>query len=747
MNNLVLRNDLYLLEFDAANGALIRLRDEAAGCEVITEPRLADSFRLLLPLPDMHANYVLGSEQALTSWQVSASHAVLHWAGPLKNGRGAWDLDVTLRVELAGEAVVFQMEVANRSAVRLTEVWQASIGGMTGLGGDEATRRRTEAMLPVGQGHWNRDVFINFGTRECLGLTNAEQRFAYPLQMSMPWLSLHNRQTGRALYCAALEKAPRTKLVRLALMPGVAHDRKGGDWLRPDEVGGQPIGLTMNWVNVPHTPPGQTFVGPRIVLQSHAGDWRQSAALYRQWFESEFPVVDSRKQWIRQETAYLDTMFLLPEDNVNLTFGDMAPWAAAAKRAGLKALLVSGWHRGGHDRGYPMYEPDPRLGTWEDLRRAIAQCHNMGMKVFFFVNFDPVDEGTPWFQSEGKKYLALDWRGFDFGPYGWGMGTLSARANMTRTGLVNCNPLHRPFRDLLVGYFRKLAEAGADGLHVDKLIIYNADFNPAHGASPDQAVGEGELACLQEMLQACRAVNPEFCVSFEGWWDRLLSFGDVAWWGAPEESALKTAFPQVTACVGLTQPGDFNVVNYAALRGHHLLIGPGHYTRGADFPPMRRVIEYAGEVTRIRNSLLDCVSRGAVLPKSELTVAGAFASDTGAAWSVFRNIDNGRRAAVLINTGPCASEATDVDFAYSPTRHATLHQPFQQPRQVTLPTRLAIEGERLAILVEDAATSGNQAEPPAKRTGGKTRRAVSATKHRGVPRARTPGATGSTPRR
>lgn len=700
MPNLVLENDLYLLEFDADHGALVHLRDKVGGCEVITEPRLSDSFRLLLPMPDMHAHYVLGNQQKLSSGDVTGSRAVLRWDGPLSSPQGQFDISVALNVELAGDTVVFQMQVTNRSSLVLTEVWQAMVGGMTGLGDDDSARRQTRAMIPVGQGTWDRDLFANFGTRECLGVTHAEHHFAYPLQLSMPWLCLHNPKTGQALYCAALERAPRTKLIRLALMPGVAHERKGSDWLRPDEVDGEPIGVTMNWVNIPHTPPGQTFVGPQIVMQCHAGNWRQSAGLYRRWFDSQFPVVDSRQQWIRRETAYLDTMFLLPEDNVNVTFAQMPQWAAAAKRAGLRALLVSGWHRGGHDRGYPMYEPDPRLGTYEQLREGIEQCHRLGMKVFFFVNFDPVDEGTQWYQTEGKKYTTLDWRGFDFGPYGWGMGTLSARAYITRTGLVNCNPLHKGFRDLLVDFFRKLAEIGADGLHVDKLIVYNADYNPRLGVSPDQAMGEGELACLSQVLEACRKVNPEFCISFEGWWDRLLSYGDVAWWGSPEESALKTAFPQFTTCVGVTQPGDFNVINYAALRGQSLLIGPGHYTQGADFAPMRRVIEYAAEVTRIRNALLDDVSRAAIADKGELLVSGQFASDPNAAWSVFRNTSTGRRTAILVNAGSAALRVSDTQFLPPCVRRATLYRPFQPAEAVALPTELIIESERLAILVE-----------------------------------------------
>ena len=373
VQNIVLQNDLCLLEFDRANGALVRLLDEVGGCEVITEPRLAESFRLLLPLPDMHANYLLGSEQALTSCELTASGAVLRWAGPLKNARGTWDLDVMLRVELVGETVSFRMEVTNRTAFRLTEVWQAMIGGMTGLGEDGLVRRQTEALLPIGHGHWNRDVFVNFGTRECLGVTYAEQAWAYPRQMSMPWLSLHNPRTGRALFFAALEAKPRTKMIRLALMPGVAHDRKGGDWLRADEADGQPIGMTMNWVNFPHTPPGQTFVGPQIVLQSHAGDWRQSAALYRHWFESQFPVVDSRKHWVRQETAYLDTMFLLPEDNVNLTFTQMPQWRRPQRGSACGPCWSAAGTAAGTTAATPCTNP---IHAWARMRTCAEASTN-----------------------------------------------------------------------------------------------------------------------------------------------------------------------------------------------------------------------------------------------------------------------------------------------------------------------------------------------------------------------------------
>jgi hypothetical protein len=39
-------------------------------------------------------------------------------------------------------------------------------------------------------------------------------------------------------------------------------------------------------------------------------------------------------------------------------------------------------------------EPDPRLGTYEDLRRALAACHEMGTSVYFFVNYHVWSHGA-----------------------------------------------------------------------------------------------------------------------------------------------------------------------------------------------------------------------------------------------------------------------------------------------------------------------------------------------------------------
>jgi hypothetical protein len=78
-------------------------------------------------------------------------------------------------------------------------------------------------------------------------------------------------------------------------------------------------------------------------------------------------------------------MFELPEGTINYRFKDIPHWARDAKAAGINSVLISGWHVGGHDNGYPDYSPEPRLGTWKELEEGIKACHKLGLRVYFFV--------------------------------------------------------------------------------------------------------------------------------------------------------------------------------------------------------------------------------------------------------------------------------------------------------------------------------------------------------------------------
>lgn len=707
-----LENDAIRVALDDRTGAVVSLLNKATGTELIAEPRLAENFRVLLPIPDLQCNYIRGTEQPLAAARQSGSGFELRWDGPLVNEHGRFDLDVTLWVELAGPAVQFRCQVRNRTQHDIAEVWFAMLGGLMGLGhGDEA--RDTKLLVPYSNTGWRQDLFRDFGnTRgQTLGVPGGEHSFSYPGYMSMPWVSLYHPGRDEGLYFAALEDAPRVKAVCFSL-DCLAQDRPSGNWPRKEEIGDLPLGVRMSWVHFPYTRPGRTFSSATVQLQFHRGDWRGSAELYRQWFTARHKPIPPGSTWIRRDTACMHTMFMLPEDNINVRFKDIPAWARSAADHDVGHVMIAGWNVGGHDRGYPYYQPDPRLGTWEELQAGVRACHDLGLHVSFFVNCQPVDMSTEWYKRELHKYRFQDRHGqLYFVINYWGMGTLGARSRFTATPFCEINPAHPQVRELLIRQLRRLVEIGADGLHIDKFFQHSFDFNPLLGdASPDLAQHEGCLRFIEELLAAGRAINPHFCVSFEGNWDRLLAYADTIWWGGGEDIPLKEAFPQVALIAGIEQPFDFNRVNRAVLQGQNLLIGPANYCRDMNYPPMRELADYIGQVTRIRRELFDIVSLGRKLDASDglyqcrpatLRLAEPFAASPLARWSVFRDARTGRRAAILANFSPGPLELADLALEGNADGPCRVYQPGQSTQPARFPLSLRLPAERLAFVVEE----------------------------------------------
>jgi len=300
------------------------------------------------------------------------------------------------------------------------------------------------------------------------------------------------------------------------------------------------------------------------------------------------------------------------------------------------------------------------------------------------------------------------------------MGTLAARLGLTKAPLSVASLGIPEYRKLLLRRMERLAKAGADGLHIDKCSPFMLNFNPRLTASPDRVEWEAHLLFLDELFDRCRAINPEFQISYESWWDRLMPYSDVCWWAPDSHSVMKVVFPHWVSHAGIVQPYDYNMVNLATVRGQNLLVGPANYTDSMRYAPMKDLCAYVGEVTRIRNELLDFVSRGELVDASEplfasrqpvLRLSGPSAKDTNLRWSVFRNAVTGVRTAVLANLGRTPMRGLSVSFTGEGRGRCQVHRPFRKPASAALPVVIGIPPERLAIVVESEVEKGLRRRP------------------------------------
>ena len=120
---------------------------------------------------------------------------------------------------------------------------------------------------------------------------------------------------------------------------------------------------------------------------------------------------------------------------------------------------------------------------------------------------------------------------------------------------------------------------------------------------------------------------------------------------------------------------------------------------------MRHLSAYIKEITQIRRELLDTVSLGEFSDTSKIHLEGQFVADSLARWSVFRNLQTGERAGVLVNLGVIPLEASVVAFEGNNKGEVRIYQPFEETRNTKLPVTVTVPPERLVIVVENIAKS------------------------------------------
>ncbi len=504
--------------------------------------------------------------------------------------------------------------------------------------------------------------------------------YAYPGHVNMSFTCVQSAAAKKSLYFASHDEIARYK---------VYHFEQHANADAKD--------VFACIEHMPFTPPQKTFDGSTVVLRVVDGDWRAAGQIYRAWFAKTFGICKPADCWIRRQSFFQMTMFQLPEGTINFRFKDIPRWAEDAKDHGINAVQISGWHLGGHDNGYPYYIVDPCLGTWQELEDGIKACHKMGLKVFFFVNYQQAMLDSEWYHNELSKYREYGPNGEVTWNAGWGMGTLWARMGHPKL-MTGCDPAFPEYRKIIVDQFARLAQIGGDGVHVDKMFPAAIDYNPNLPMSPDTAGWEGAILLTKEVFAACRKYNPDWAMSFECNWDRLLQFSGATWW-VGNQRITRSVFPENAETLAISMAYDYLGVNNAVREGHAVMLAPMGFCRSVGWKPWEGLADYIKEVKRIQDSLTETVFCGEMLGREGVEMPGGAAA--GIDYNVSRNIRTGKRVCILTNRTMELRKQPLTAFEASQSGEVRIHTPFQPAKVVKLPAEIDVPAERI-VFVEEA---------------------------------------------
>ena len=285
------------VEVSRANGSITRIRDKKTGLDLLLEPRLAGSYRFALPIPGrepwqtIEANWVFGKDQKLTAHRLEGNRLTLHWDGPLKNYlREPFDVSVTMTIELRDEGVWFGLKINNPTRYAVGETYFPVLGGIQGLGTTRGQLQRTEMVRPSGAsasarkrrgagtteaapaptspGFTASAIFKVFDNMAPFGDQGPEQFYAYPESQPEPWVGFYAPQASRSVLISARDPTDRALYLRLELIPSSSGaPRDDGNWPRPSELRGAPVGVEFSFVDVKGGPAGKSYEAAPVFLR------------------------------------------------------------------------------------------------------------------------------------------------------------------------------------------------------------------------------------------------------------------------------------------------------------------------------------------------------------------------------------------------------------------------------------------------------------------------------------------------
>jgi Domain of unknown function (DUF6259) len=694
---------LAILRLSERSGDLIGITWKNPRLDLIHDPRLGENFRILLPRPGYEAAYFNSRDQQVTRIEPHADgvdcfyDSLTRTASP-GNDSETVSLQVRYSIRAVGGQLLFSIQVANPTDRKLAEIMYGILGGQHGI----ADRLATESIIPGTNTNLAPRIFSQFRGGGYgggnLGIRYDAATFSYPGQMPMGWMDVYNPSAGIGYYYANHDPALRLKLLALEMRPFTKSASLRDNWPTPAEAAGEPLGVTMGWVAMPYASNGTFTTGP-AALQVHRGDWHTASHIYRSWFDQHFTIKRPRS-WLRRQQAWQSIILSNSEDVIVHRFSELPKLAADAKKYNITNFEILGWDIGGIDRGYPQYQPDPRLGTPDEFRSALASIRALGVHPLIFSNIQEADTATPLFRDKLRQYAVEGRWAPDLRLNGWGEGTITARYGLTRSNMTLVSAAHPEFRKFLISQYLELVRQGAAGFQFDKTNMLDVlDFNPHLPVAPDESLIHGLLSTFQELIPQARAIDPSFALASETWFDRALPYVDVSYMRMGLEdmdsTSLRYTFPEWTATIFGESPGDFGPMNNGMRYGMVWALAPRHYNDSVDELLTRPLARYVQELMRIRTKYADLLFYG----RFNDTLGATVRAGADVRYSVFTPAGPTAksRACVVVNFADTPQSAeVHIDGAAG---EATVAIPFQPERTTTLPASLTIPPRQLAVVV------------------------------------------------
>ena len=380
-------------------------------------------------------------------------------------------------------------------------------------------------------------------------------------------------------------------------------------------------------------------------MNMYTGTWHKGADLYKAW-KATWYKAPHWPDWVTRVNSWQQLQINSSESYINLTVDQLVDYARECSQYGVDAIQLTGWNWGGQDRGVPYHTIDPRLGTMEEFKKAIADCAELGVRILPFSKLTWVDFQTPP-AGEYKDLIAIRNDGSEaiHGGYGYyTVSQLSGGMTNRRFGVLCFDSPE--CREKICGEFRKLLDLGAYGTVYDENQHHagmTQCYSDSHGHAYPGYLYRGADLLGKDFYEMAQEQNPDFLLVGEAPWDLQNKYYATYTRQSPDHyAAMRYMNPFLPMSCCVMAHNDLNRINMC-LRCRYIVSYEPRNFKGhlSEFP---RVMEYGQKMDALRERYSDYLWYGEFRDTQGAEVTGG----KSVLHSVFVRED-GKRAVVVVN--------------------------------------------------------------------------------------------------
>jgi len=679
---LVLENDRLTVAIDRETGCIARLESKDQAWKM-----QGAGMRLHVPAPEHRFHYLTERQAGKPRIDSDATHATITWNGFESDRMGKLDIEVKEFVQLDGAAVHFSYEIRNGSHAVIESYTYPRLKGLKPPAGDKNMR----------QVAWNYGGMSSNGLWPTFGNEVGYYGYDTPAQLRNLGADIQFCMVlsdSHGLYVGYHDQGQK-QVVQLcfSLSPAYVDSFNSSDINSSGKVGDSAVGIDPN--HLCFIQPGDSQRSEALVLEPFSGDWHGGADIYKAWRNSWYKP-PKMPAWVQDVHAWQQIQINSAEDRLSFPYKDLVKYAEACKRWGVKAIQLTGWQIGGQDRDFPLHDTDPRLGTAQEFKDAIAASKAMGVEIVLFNKYAWADVTAPEYNSQFRQFAVVDPYGtpYQFNGYNYDTPTQIAGINARHgVGMCQASPL---WRKRALEEFRKSIELGASGILFDECQWHISPycFSQTHGHPLPGAVFSGDVP----LIDGFRTIvdGEEFLFAGESPYDVELQTYDMSYFRIEHGFVPMGRYiaPYAPMSVAVTGDSDRQMINACLLYRFSMSYEPRDFHGELDEIPV--TLTYGRAVDDLRRKykewLWDAEFRDTLGAK---VIAGGAPLST---YTVFKRKD-GLRAVVMANMNDTDPAACELSLDHAKSSELKWVSP-EQPEPKPWPGRLELAPGSVAVVLE-----------------------------------------------